>query len=90
MNVQCPNCGSYDTSSSSNGAQGCGCVLMFIGFIAGGGAAGSAMAQGGWLPTYSWGIPLLLVGVVVWIYGFFTSKRSTVRTYTCNNCKYEF
>jgi hypothetical protein len=89
VNNQCPNCGSFDTSSS-NGSQGCGCVLILIGFIAGGGAAGSAMSQGGWLPTYSWGIPLLLIGVVVWVYGLFNERTSIDRTYTCNNCKYKF
>ena len=89
-NTKCPNCGSYDISKTKGGLTSLGILMMFIGFIFGGGGKGASSFYGGYMESYSWGIYLLLIGVFVWIIGSIKDSKKTVRDYECKSCKCKF
>jgi DNA-directed RNA polymerase subunit RPC12/RpoP len=88
--ISCPNCGSFDLSKSKGGLTSLGLLMMFIGFIFGGGGEGASSFYGGSMKSYLWGIYVLLIGIVLWIFGAILDSKKSVREYECKNCKYKF
>jgi len=89
--IQCPNCNSYDTSSKMNPNTGCGCLSLFVAFMALGGGSGASAFYGGHLGTFPLiGVILLIIGVVMLIYGAIQKSRQKTIIYECKNCKCEF
>lgn len=89
--IQCPNCKSFDTSTKMNNNTGCGCMSLFLSFIALGGGAGAAEFYGGTQDIYPiFGSLLLIFGIVMVIYGQIQKSRQNTMIIECKNCKNEF
>ena len=89
--IQCPNCNSFDTSSKMNGKTGCGCMSLFLSFMALGGGAGAAQVHGGYLGIFpTIGLILLILGVIMLILGYIQKSSQKIEIYECKNCKCEF
>jgi len=88
--INCPNCGSFDLSKSKGVLTSLGILMMFIGFIFGGGGEGASSFYGGSMKSYLWGIYVLLIGIVLWIIGSIKDSKKSAREYECKNCKYKF
>lgn len=89
--VQCPNCKSFDTSTKMNNNTGCGCMSLFLSFMALGGGSGAAEAYGGYLGTFPIiGVILLIFGIVMLLIGLSQKSKQKIEVYECKNCKCEF
>ena len=89
--VQCPNCNSFDTSSKMNSSTGCGCMSLFLSFLALGGMAGASQFMGGYVDTFPIiGLLLLIFGIVMIVYGQIQKSKQKTSIFECKNCKNEF
>jgi len=89
--IQCPNCNSYNTNEKL-GKSGCGCLLMFLGLLPLGLGSGMSSFYGGSFTGGSplFGIVLIIIGIIIFIYSMISSSRKGFEEWECKNCKYEF